>query len=99
MFDVRGLRFGDSNGLAMQVRDLWSIGLLSFISVKKKTMPVHEVHSTDTKAGTIGGLLTAVLLRIGSNEVMNTILLSAVGAVVSYLVSLGMRWAFRKLRK
>jgi|GEM_PF-6587982 len=44
-----------------------------------------------TKIGTIGGTLTIVLANITTTDIISTILLSALGAVVSYLVSIGMR--------
>lgn len=40
-----------------------------------------------TRAGTIGGTLLVLLLRIGSEEVLKTAVLAAVGAVVSFGVS------------
>lgn len=40
-----------------------------------------------TKAGTIGGTLLVLLLRITSEEVLKTAMLAAVGAVVSFGVS------------
>jgi putative flippase GtrA len=40
-----------------------------------------------TKAGTIGGTLLVLLLHISSEELIKTVLLAAVGAVVSFGVS------------
>lgn len=51
-----------------------------------------------TKAGTIGGTLLVLLLRISSEEVLKTAVLAAVGAVVSFAVSLFLN-RFIKKRK
>jgi mannitol-specific phosphotransferase system IIBC component len=40
-----------------------------------------------TKAGTIGGTLFVLLLHVSSEELIKTVLLAAVGAVVSFAVS------------
>lgn len=43
--------------------------------------------NASTKAGTVGGTLLVLLLRISSEEVWKTAVLAAVGAVVSFAVS------------
>ena len=40
----------------------------------------------------MGGMLTVLLANISSGEITRTALLSAIGAVVSYFVSLGIKW-------
>lgn len=60
---------------------------------------MSELRSTDTKAGTVGGLLLVLFLRISGNEVLQTAAFSAVGAVVSFGVSVGLRWLVRKIRR
>jgi hypothetical protein len=62
-------------------------------------MAEPEFRSSDTKAGTIGGVLLALLLRISVNELLQTALFSAVGAFVSFSVSVGMRWLLTKLKR
>jgi len=46
-------------------------------------------HNPDsaTKAGTFGGTLLILLLHITSEEVLKTMVLAAVGAVVSFFIS------------
>lgn len=43
-------------------------------------------------AGTVGGTLLSVLANIHSGDISKTIVLAAVGAVVSFVVSLGLKW-------
>jgi hypothetical protein len=50
------------------------------------------------KSGTIGGTAVVLLLQLTGSEVMKTALLAAVGAAVSFLVSLLMKWLLRKLK-
>lgn len=52
----------------------------------------------NTRAGMIGGLLF-VLLGLSMGEIVKTALLAAVGAVVSYWVSVGMRWIAGKIKR
>jgi len=51
---------------------------------------------THTKATTIGGTLVILLININSSDIMRTIVLTMIGAVVSFLMSLlikeVMRW-------
>lgn len=61
-------------------------------------MAEHEFRSTDTKAGTLGGTIIMLLLRVSGNELLQTAVYSAVGAAVSFAVSVGIRWLLRKLK-
>lgn len=53
----------------------------------------------NTKAGTAGGTLLALLLAIGGGEVVKTIVMTGVGAIVSFVVSMAMKWLVNKARK
>lgn len=53
-------------------------------------------HST--KAGMIGGLLF-VFLGLSMGEIVKTAVLAAVGAIVSYGVSVGLRWIMQKIKR
>jgi hypothetical protein len=57
-----------------------SEGRLFLLHPLKLIMAEPEFRSSDTKAGTIGGVLLALLLRISGNELLQTALFSAVGA-------------------
>lgn len=52
---------------------------------------METASNVPTKAGTAGGTLL-VLLHISSNQVLDTALMAAIGAAVSFLVTLGLRW-------
>lgn len=49
--------------------------------------------------GTLGGIITIFLVNITDGDLLKTALLSAVGAVVSILVSLAVKYALRKWQK
>lgn len=49
-----------------------------------------------TAAGTAGGTLLSVIATIQSGDVTKTIVLAAIGAVVSFGVSLGLKWVARR---
>ena len=56
-------------------------------------------RSTDTRAGTFGGTLVVLLLRISGNELIQTAVFSAVGAAVSFTVSVLIRWLLQKIKR
>lgn len=49
-----------------------------------------------TRRGTIGGTLTIVFASISHAELLETVLLSMLGAIVSFSVSVLLRWLMRK---
>ena len=55
--------------------------------------------NNNTRAGTAGGTFLILFLQIGSGEMVKTILLAGLGAIVSFTVSMGMKWLCGKLRK
>ena len=55
-------------------------------------------NQQDLRAGTAGGLLP-VLLQVRADEVIQTICLAAVGAFVSFSVSLFLRWLTGRLKR
>lgn len=52
-----------------------------------------------SKAGTAGGIVTILLVNINSGEILKTIALAALGAVVSFTVSICLKWMIRRLKK
>ena len=50
-----------------------------------------------TAAGTAGGTLLSIFATIQSGDVTKTIVLATVGAVVSFVVSLGLKWVTKKV--
>jgi len=57
------------------------------------------MENTGTKAGTIGGTFLTVAANIQHGDVIKTIVLAAIGAIVSFSVSLLMKLLIIKLRK
>jgi mannitol-specific phosphotransferase system IIBC component len=52
----------------------------------------------NTKAGTLGGTCIAVVANITHEDIVKTILLAALGAIVSFLVSMGLRSLIRWIK-
>ena len=59
----------------------------------------EQSFNTMTKVGTAGGTLTIFLMNITTTDVMKTAVLSAIGAAVSFGVSLLLKMFIRKWRK
>ena len=59
----------------------------------------EQSFNTMTKVGTAGGTLTIFLMNITTTDVMKTTVLSAIGAAVSFGVSLLLKMFIRKWRK
>ncbi len=53
----------------------------------------------DTLTGTAGGTLFVVLVHISSGELLKTTVLAAIGAVVSYTVSWGLKFLVKRLKR
>jgi hypothetical protein len=49
--------------------------------------------------GAVGGTFTGFLVNLNSGDLLRTSVLAALGAVVSFIVSLGLRALMRKCRK
>ncbi|MBS1744082.1 MAG: hypothetical protein JST81_13705 [Bacteroidetes bacterium] len=60
---------------------------------------MNQVFDNNTKAGTAGGTLLIVLLNIRSEDLLKTAVLAAVGAVVSFCVTLALKLVIKHLRK
>ncbi|MEH6306170.1 hypothetical protein RYH73_10985 [Olivibacter sp. CPCC 100613] len=50
----------------------------------------------DLKTGTLFGTLLSALPHLGADELLKTTILAALGATVSFLVSLLLRWLNRR---
>ena len=56
-------------------------------------------NNTGTKAGTVGGTLLTIFYNIRSEDIVKTIVLAGVGAVVSFLVSLFLKTILKYFKK
>lgn len=52
-----------------------------------------------TILGTVSGTGLTVLANIGSSDILKTVVLAAIGAVVSFCVSVSLKWLAKKMRK
>ena len=60
---------------------------------------MDTITGSNTIAGTAGGTLLVVLLHIQADELLQTVLLAAVGAVVSYSTSVFLKWVIGRFKK
>ena len=58
-------------------------------------MTVHSNHG-GTVAGTVGGTLPTIFANIHSDDVIKTVVLACIGAVVSFVISVGLKWVAGK---
>ena len=56
-------------------------------------------HSNSTVIGTAGGTFLSVLPNLHSEDVLKTILLATLGAVVSFSISLVLKFFIKKHKK
>ena len=54
---------------------------------------------THTRAGTIGGFIFALFLQVHSADLERTAILAAVGGLVSFAVSMGLRMLVKWIKK
>ncbi len=52
----------------------------------------------NTKAGIIGGTLLSSIVNIGVEDIITTVILAIIGAVVSFSVSAFLRWLSKQLK-
>lgn len=52
-----------------------------------------------TKAGTIGGTLLILFINLRTEEVLKTAILAAIGAVVSFTISMMLKLLIKKIRR
>ena len=62
-------------------------------------MQNHFELDTGTKAGTVGGTLLTIVCNIHLSDLTRTAVLAAVGAAVSFAVSILLRWLIKIWKK
>ena len=65
--------------------------------MKNQVMETSTGGGINLKAGTAGGTLFVLLAQLRWEEVTKTALLAVIGAVVSFVVSAGIRWLGKKM--
>ena len=61
-------------------------------------MSTHNNIESGTILGTVSGTVLTVAVNIGSSDVLKTVVLAALGAVVSFSVSLLLKWVAKKVK-
>lgn len=62
-------------------------------------MATHNHTENGTIIGTVGGTVLTVAMNIGSSDILKTVVLAALGAIVSFSVSLLLKWIVKKFKK
>ena len=62
-------------------------------------MSTHNQIESGTILGTVSGTVLTVVMNIGSSDIIETVVLAALGAVVSFSVSLLLKWLVKKYKK
>lgn len=62
-------------------------------------MSTHNNIESGTILGTVSGTVLTVVVNVGSSDVLKTVILAGLGAVVSFSVSLLLKWLVKKLNK
>jgi hypothetical protein len=52
-----------------------------------------------TILGTVSGTALTVVVNIGSSDIIKTAVLAAIGAVVSFCVSVSLKWLTKRLKR
>jgi hypothetical protein len=60
---------------------------------------MNQVFDNTTKAGTAGGTLLSIFANINSGDIIKTGVLAAIGAVVSFSVTLLLKHLVKRLKK
>ena len=60
---------------------------------------MHYVNEHSTLLGTVSGTVLTVAVNIGSQDILKTVVLAMIGAVVSFCVSYFLKWLVRKLKQ
>jgi hypothetical protein len=60
---------------------------------------MNEVFDSTTKRGTVGGTLLTIFGNINSNDILKTAILAAIGAVVSFGVTVLLKILVRRFKK
>jgi hypothetical protein len=56
-------------------------------------------HSNSTVIGTAGGTFLSVLPNLHSEDVLKTVILAALGAIVSFIISMTLKYLIKKYKK
>lgn len=60
---------------------------------------MQPYFDTTTKAGTAGGTLLTIIVNISSEDILKTIILAGLGAVVSFTVTVFCKFLAKRIKK
>ena len=60
---------------------------------------MKQLFDNTTKAGTAGGTLLTIFGTISSQDILKTVVLAAIGAVVSFSITVLLKSIIKRLRK
>ena len=60
---------------------------------------MNQVFDQNTKAGTLGGTFLTIVANIQSSDLLKTGILAAIGAVVSFGVTLFLKFLIKRIKK
>jgi hypothetical protein len=62
-------------------------------------MATNQHIESGTILGTVSGTALTVMVNIGSSDIIKTVILAAIGAVVSFCVSVALRWLDKRFKR
>lgn len=68
------------------------------MKILQKMRDILLTMDHNTKASFLGGLFLSSIVHIGVEDIITTILLAIVGAVVSFFVSVVLKWIHNKIK-
>ena len=60
---------------------------------------MNQVFDNTTKTGTAGGTLLSIFANINSGDIVKTAILAAIGAVVSFVVTVSLKLLVKRIKK
>jgi hypothetical protein len=61
-------------------------------------MSTHNNIESGTILGTVSGTALTVAVNVGSSDILKTVILASLGAVVSFSVSLLLKWLVKRFK-
>jgi hypothetical protein len=62
-------------------------------------MSTHNNIESGTILGTVSGTVLTVAVNVGSSDILKTVILASLGAVVSFSVSLLLKWIVKRFKR
>jgi hypothetical protein len=59
---------------------------------------MNHAHEHSTLLGTASGTVLTVIVNIGSQDILKTGFLAAIGAAVSFFMSVTLKWLYKRIK-